>query len=690
MAWSAGPGPTWTLKLEGGLSSLQKRSQRGDHSCPTIALILHACSSLPRDAQDEKAPKIEIHRAGSNLFLKGHTAPLLSLRRWIRTANPQELSDSDRSSLERNSEIQTGWPDLPPNTEAPAYFALLGYWLRDCDRNHQQCRVGHLPKPLSGPFLPTRLLEVGRSRTRVWLRETKHMTVDEVRGDIRYVALSHPWGDAKLHNHFCTTHANVASRICGGISVEDFPNTLKDAIRVTQALNIRYLWVDTLCIIQGNDGDFDTEAKRMEMVYSMAYLVIAASRATGTSDGFLSPRPSRRYAILPAKPISEDGRHGNRQSGREDKLDNSVTYLCEAIDDFQKDVIDGPLSKRGWVLQERALARRTIYFTHSQTYFECGAGVRCETMAKMTNDQAAFLGDPDFPAVAMKSTKGAKIRFCQSLYETYSALEFSKAQDRSIAIAGLEQRLVRAFNTDGAYGVFDGGPSFFGRTLLWMRDTRVQDAMRLIDFDFFSEGAEEKASNMYYVVPSWSWMAYEGVITFMDLPFSGVEWRYVDEGLVAPWTVLHNEDAPGRSTSNAIPATYTGFPTDGSATWHTGRTEWRRRRRGPALKARARNLTIPSTQLFGLKVYQRAEIIFDDGKRPEETDLKCVIIGRKRVPDDATPTADTINVHDLDHYVLVVARRGDLKPTEYRRVGVGSIPGSWIDLDGSGEKILVL
>jgi hypothetical protein len=58
-------------------------------------------------------------------------------------------------------------------------------------------------------------------------------------------------------------------------------------------------------------------------------------------------------------------------------------YVCEAIDDFQHDVIDGRLNKRGWVLQERALARRTIYFTENQTYWECGEGVRCETLAKM-------------------------------------------------------------------------------------------------------------------------------------------------------------------------------------------------------------------------------------------------------------------------------------------------------------------
>jgi hypothetical protein len=60
-----------------------------------------------------------------------------------------------------------------------------------------------------------------------------------------------------------------------------------------------------------------------------------------------------------------------------------MVYVCDAIDDFNRDVENGQLNRRGWVLQERALARRTIYFADRQTYWECGQGVRCETLTKM-------------------------------------------------------------------------------------------------------------------------------------------------------------------------------------------------------------------------------------------------------------------------------------------------------------------
>lgn len=47
------------------------------------------------------------------------------------------------------------------------------------------------------------------------------------------------------------------------------------------------------------------------------------------------------------------------------------------IDDLNGHVIQRGLSERAWVLQERALGRRTVFFTSHQTYFElCGHGVR--------------------------------------------------------------------------------------------------------------------------------------------------------------------------------------------------------------------------------------------------------------------------------------------------------------------------
>ena len=103
----------------------------------------------------------------------------------------------------------------------------------------------------------------------------------------------------------------------------------------------------------------------MEDVFSKASCVLAASSATGPGDGFLNPiREKRKFLKFKRENLPP-------------------TYVCNFIDDFNQHVLEGNLNKRGWVLQERVLAHRTIYFTDKQIYWECGHGVRCETLTKM-------------------------------------------------------------------------------------------------------------------------------------------------------------------------------------------------------------------------------------------------------------------------------------------------------------------
>lgn len=163
--------------------------------------------------------------------------------------------------------------------------------------------------------------------------------------------------------HFCTFTHNI-EQYEKGLPFESMPATFQDAITTTRELGQRYLWIDSICIIQGPDGDFPEEAKRMEDVFSSAYCVIAASSATNQHDGFLSQRENSEILRI----------------GR----DQHQAWISPFVDDFQAHVLDGPLGRRGWVFQERALSRRTIFFTNQQIYWECGEGVRCETLTSMT------------------------------------------------------------------------------------------------------------------------------------------------------------------------------------------------------------------------------------------------------------------------------------------------------------------
>ncbi|KAI5464982.1 heterokaryon incompatibility protein-domain-containing protein [Mariannaea sp. PMI_226] len=572
-------------------------------TCEFCHLLLTTCITEP-DQQTNSSTgdqeEVNFYRIGSHIMINNRATPGLS----ICTTRVDEIANDSLLS-----EIQLGFP-LLPEIKSPEYYNVLRQWLQDCD-THPGCRLDNIMT--ESRTVPTRLIDVETTNSaKVYLTETKRWEESQ-KSDLRYIALSHPWGNPQHHRHFSTTRKNITHRLGDGILFDDLPDTFKDAVAVTRQLGVRYLWIDSLCIIQGDDGDFKYEAEFMESVFSFAYCVIAASRATGTSDGFLKQRPDRKFVQFPMP------------SGGGGDL-----YFCEAIDDFQGDVIDGALNKRGWVLQERALARRTIYFTDKQTYWECGDGIRCETLTKMQNNKAAFLGDPAFPKVAIKSSKGGRIRLYESLYRQYSSLEFTKASDRPIAIAGLEQRLIRAFGEHGGFGIFD---RYFGRSLLWHRDGDAP--MKAIEF-----------ATQQYRVPTWSWMAYQGRITFMDVKFDTVQWE--ETQIRSPWI---NHDSS-------------------SSRWHTGYTDSNTYLRG---RARGLNLALASKH-----------IICDKGNPPPQgREIKCIIVGKQRAEVEQ-------NVEVQVHYVLVVAKSLDSKhDVTYERVGIGALLGSWIDLDGNGLAVRI-
>jgi hypothetical protein len=312
-----------------------------DASCDMCALLLRTVNR----SGDTEASNLHIDRVGSFLKLKSNGPLVLSI-----VCPPEQ-------DLSRASDMQLGFVGLPEAGEA-THLAIIRYWLRDCDSNHA-CQPSEYVNGANNEStfrLPTRLIDVGEKddiNVRLWI------TAPENTG--KWIALSHKWGS----HHFATTPDNL-QRHLDGIKVTDLPHTFRDAVTVTRALGLRYLWIDSLCVIQGPEGDFKHEAKRMEDVYSGAYCVIAASCASDHYDGFLKTRNTRDYVK-----ICQEGKG------------QTPFYICQTIDNFKEHVLDGELHSRGWVLQEHALARRTLFFTKHQTYFECGNGVHCETSTRM-------------------------------------------------------------------------------------------------------------------------------------------------------------------------------------------------------------------------------------------------------------------------------------------------------------------
>ncbi|KXH67560.1 serine/threonine protein kinase [Colletotrichum salicis] len=363
-------------------------------------LVFQSAESLGMKDGDE----LKFRREGSSLKIDPDGPTILSLY-----VNPATNSSTPPHA-------QIGFPTLP-ETGSSQQFILLNEWLRVCDEQHNHGID-------SRTELPTRVLDVGTDpNSTIRLCDGKALPLE------RYIALSHCWG-LNSQAQVRTLKENInAFRV--QIDFGILPKSFQDTVKITRALGLRYLWIDSLCIIQNDKQDWAFEATRMEHVFSSAYCTIAATAASSSAEGFLRQKAQHPFVTL-------KGRNGG------------FNFVRKSIDDFHQDVEQAVLNQRGWVLQERALSRRTLHFTGSQVYWECGKGVHCESLMRLSNRQAALLGDSDFPKSALEYFKGGRIVTFQTLYHMYSRLAFTVPSDRSIGIKGLEERLPQDDTSDDA------------------------------------------------------------------------------------------------------------------------------------------------------------------------------------------------------------------------------------------------
>ncbi|CZR69753.1 uncharacterized protein PAC_19653 [Phialocephala subalpina] len=169
-----------------------------------------------------------------------------------------------------------------------------------------------------------------------------------------YVALSHCWGS---YIPVKTTPHTLVSHLIG-IKVETLSKTFQDAIKITRKLGIRYLWIDSLCIIQDEPGqaDWRRESGTMGSIYERAFCVIAATAARNGNEGCFIPRRPIDIVKMPADPLSHT---------------DDYFYIASRDPNRYKEVMESPLNSRGWVFQEYRLARRRIHCAQGQVYWEC-------------------------------------------------------------------------------------------------------------------------------------------------------------------------------------------------------------------------------------------------------------------------------------------------------------------------------
>jgi len=290
------------------------------------------------------------------------------------------------------------------------------------------------------------------------------------------MTLSHCWG---THQPVTTTTSNLEERLLS-IGLDDLPLTFRHAILLTQRLNIKYIWIDSLCILQDDSEDWLREAPNMGNIYANSYCTISATFAKDATHGLFSQTKNGLSVLL----------HDRTEK---------IKFWATDPHDFSTDVDAGNLNTRAWVLQERVLSPRNIHFTEERIYWECSTHIESED---------------GFPVASHKSTKKdfslepndeygilhSKERWYH-LVAAYTRCRITRPTDRLVAVSGLVDRLTKHLTGRYFAGVWSDS---FGQGLLWAAN----------------EGTLTHSET--YIAPSWSWASTEGPKQYL-VPGDGFE-----------------------------------------------------------------------------------------------------------------------------------------------------------------------
>jgi len=373
-------------------------------------------------------------------------------------------------------------------------YRLAMHWQQGCSQLHGS-RCGPTVS-----VLPTRVLDVGEEVDEQ-NAETVNLLLTYGKED-RYTALSHCWGPpAEASKVIVTTTPSLAARQTG-ILISDLPQNFQDAITVTRRLKIRYLWVDSLCIIQDSASDWSEEAGKMGDYYSRATITLSALCAPTSHSGFLRDRWTEgRQLDLPLQEFENFN-------------------IRKVTNPFGLASSPPPLWQRAWVVQERALASRILHFGAEQMYWECRTAVVHEDGWKYSTSVDSPLG-PGCSGVLTGKKHVEKVwNTWYKLVEQYSKRTLTKESDRLPALGGLASKFGQLLGSEYLAGLWRVD---LIRGLLWTR--RNDSNSKVAGYTKGEKYSERRARRILNIekadsmrptvtagIPSWSWAALGGPV----------------------------------------------------------------------------------------------------------------------------------------------------------------------------------
>ncbi|KAK4962047.1 hypothetical protein LTR10_002544 [Elasticomyces elasticus] len=283
-------------------------------------------------------------------------------------------------------------------------------------------------------------------------------------------------------------------------------------------LHVSYVWIDSLCIIQGDREDWIKESTRMEEVYANAYLNISATSGASPTDGLKSSH--EMHPRLLNVGMSGDACH-------------SIYQLVD-VTFWRNRVTDAFVNSRGWVVQERVLASRVLHYTFDQVAWECLEFSAAEEFPDGLPHEVKWDIDGPFKQMSVIGhdrtvSKGTATTTLSGsvtsdlhndwarIVRLYSRCDLTKPnEDKLVAISGLARAMQKQLK-HSSYLAGLWSDNIYGG-LLWKVD-RGRKAIRGVqpDRSMLSVRRYGDATRAdVYRAPSWSWVSVDGIVKLWD------------------------------------------------------------------------------------------------------------------------------------------------------------------------------
>ncbi|KAM3555751.1 hypothetical protein ARSEF4850_005842 [Beauveria asiatica] len=347
-------------------------------------------------------------------------------------------------------------------------LSLIRRWIDQCNKCHQSTCSGKLKESC----LP---------KAKLSLIDVEDLCIVTPNEPVRYAALSYVWGDDELPmaKKASMTFLRLPGAFLKGGYLE-LPATIHDAVRVCANIGIRYLWVDSMCIVQDDLEHKMEQIKAMSSIFANAYLTIVALTSESAHSGL--PRVSRGnsgsdlspFIHLPCQTIikASQGAHG-------------LAPVFHA---------GTPWTKRAWTLQETVLSKRLLCLGSLATW-ACGSAHWTEDLEVLSEtesypaapDERLKLSIPEWPDISQYS----------KLASAYASRRLTMPEDTLNAFEGAMAPMSQLIPGGFLFGL----PEFlFDIGLLWQHRRRGARPRSGVDW----AGKEHQ-------FPSWSWISHHGL-----------------------------------------------------------------------------------------------------------------------------------------------------------------------------------